>query len=132
MMKKLVPREVLERKLRFHRRWYWIDKIFRDYSHAISLTISVSVPTCLLILPTVSPELQKFINSILILVTLVGLVLSLIRTIFRFEEETAYNRKLLFIVQQIALQYDSELINDKQLVKKIIEIEKEEEKEVQR
>ncbi|MCI0706796.1 MAG: hypothetical protein L0Y80_04830 [Ignavibacteriae bacterium] len=67
-MKKLEPREELEKKLRFHTRMYFINRVFKDYSHGISLIISLSIPTGLLLIPYLSTEQQVWFNKILLIV----------------------------------------------------------------
>ncbi len=130
-MKPLVPRDVLEGKLRHHHRWYWINRLFRDYSQAISLVISISIPTCLLLIPSLPPDHQKFVSDLLLIITLIGLLLSLSRSIFRFEERTRHNGKLLKYVRHVALNYDNNKLSDEDLIKEIEKIEEEEEKELE-
>jgi hypothetical protein len=124
-------REELEMKMNHHSRWFIFNKLTRDYSKAISVIISLSIPTILLLLPYFNEELKKQLNQVFIIISLVGALLSIIPMIFRYDFQAKRNMDILVIAKNNIRLYDQKKINDDVLIKvlaEIDELEHEEEK----
>lgn len=122
------PREELERKYRHHQRWYTVNRILRDYSQALSIIISLGIPTGLLIIPTLPTDSQGEMNKLVLALSFLGVVFAILPLIFRVAEKTEHN-KLLSNKSHQALLGEHDKKDDAQLVKILIEIEELEYKE---
>lgn len=117
-MKNVTLREELEKIINKYSKSGIGNKLVGEYMHAISLIISVSIPTGLLLMRYIDSDLTKSkLNFWILIISLISLVFGLLRTIFQFEEHSKRATEIKEIAKSLARKYDNNLIKEKQLIK---------------
>ena len=87
-------REELEIIMKLNDKWFRVNKWLRDKLKALTTIISISIPTILLLIPHYSESTKILMTQMLLIISLVGMLASILPMIFHLDSRTVFNKRM--------------------------------------